>query len=237
MPWCPKCKLEYVEGIKTCPDCNVDLVDVLKEEQEEVLPGVSEEYAEEVGVALEEEMPEDITNISPEEMEAIMLRAEQLKNFEENPTYKSKKEKLQNHQSAYGVLIISGILGLVVILLDIFKVITLPLSGSSRTLTFIVLGVLFCVFLVTGFLSLFSVKKLKPEVEKEEKLIEEIVDFIKANKLGGSYKKPSPDNYEADYLELNNKVVSDVKETFPDLEPGFAYYVVDRFAGDILDED
>ncbi|MBP3542931.1 MAG: hypothetical protein J6J86_01755, partial [Lachnospiraceae bacterium] len=30
MPWCPKCKLEYVEGIKVCPDCGSALVDSLE---------------------------------------------------------------------------------------------------------------------------------------------------------------------------------------------------------------
>jgi len=31
MPWCPVCKNEYVEGIKVCADCNVELVDTLEE--------------------------------------------------------------------------------------------------------------------------------------------------------------------------------------------------------------
>ncbi len=26
MPFCPKCKAEYVEGVETCPDCQVSLV-------------------------------------------------------------------------------------------------------------------------------------------------------------------------------------------------------------------
>lgn len=30
MPWCPKCKNEYVEGIKICADCKVELTDSLK---------------------------------------------------------------------------------------------------------------------------------------------------------------------------------------------------------------
>lgn len=30
MPWCPKCKNEYVEGIKVCADCGVALVDSLE---------------------------------------------------------------------------------------------------------------------------------------------------------------------------------------------------------------
>lgn len=29
MPFCPKCRAEYVEGVKSCPDCNVMLVDEL----------------------------------------------------------------------------------------------------------------------------------------------------------------------------------------------------------------
>lgn len=33
MPFCPKCKYEYMPGIKECPDCSVRLVDSLAEEQ------------------------------------------------------------------------------------------------------------------------------------------------------------------------------------------------------------
>ena len=31
MPWCPKCKNEYREGITTCVDCNEALVEDLSE--------------------------------------------------------------------------------------------------------------------------------------------------------------------------------------------------------------
>ena len=34
MPWCPNCRLEYVEGIKICPDCKTALVDSLKDAEE-----------------------------------------------------------------------------------------------------------------------------------------------------------------------------------------------------------
>lgn len=32
MPWCPKCKMEYVSGITTCSDCNVLLEEEMNEE-------------------------------------------------------------------------------------------------------------------------------------------------------------------------------------------------------------
>jgi len=32
---CPKCKSEYVEGFKTCPDCQVELVAEIEEDSEE----------------------------------------------------------------------------------------------------------------------------------------------------------------------------------------------------------
>lgn len=38
MPWCPKCRNEYVEGMTTCVDCGVDLLDELPEEIEENMP-------------------------------------------------------------------------------------------------------------------------------------------------------------------------------------------------------
>jgi len=34
MPICPNCEYEYIEGILICPDCNVALVDELKNFQE-----------------------------------------------------------------------------------------------------------------------------------------------------------------------------------------------------------
>ena len=34
MPWCPKCKSEYREGIKECADCKIPLMDELPPDSE-----------------------------------------------------------------------------------------------------------------------------------------------------------------------------------------------------------
>ncbi len=35
MPYCPKCRCEFIEGIKTCNDCGVELVDELPPDEQE----------------------------------------------------------------------------------------------------------------------------------------------------------------------------------------------------------
>lgn len=43
MPWCPKCKNEYVEGITKCADCGCELVETLEEAKEPLLFGEQEQ--------------------------------------------------------------------------------------------------------------------------------------------------------------------------------------------------
>lgn len=44
MPVCPNCRYEYVEGIKVCPDCGVDLVDELSDSEWIVVYTSDKEY-------------------------------------------------------------------------------------------------------------------------------------------------------------------------------------------------
>ncbi|MDO8684049.1 MAG: DUF2007 domain-containing protein [Armatimonadota bacterium] len=36
MPFCPKCKYEYIEGVEVCPDCDLKLVKKLHEQKESI---------------------------------------------------------------------------------------------------------------------------------------------------------------------------------------------------------
>ena len=55
MPWCPKCKNEYREGITVCADCGTPLVDDIVEEivKKEVFSTPVEELAERFKAFLE----------------------------------------------------------------------------------------------------------------------------------------------------------------------------------------
>jgi len=51
MPFCPKCRYEYKEGIATCPDCDETLVASLPEETNTDTPNIMEAYDDWVPLA------------------------------------------------------------------------------------------------------------------------------------------------------------------------------------------
>lgn len=229
MPWCPSCKLEYVEGIKICPDCKSVLVDSL-DDSEDIFSELDETaIMEEIVAPYIDELPDEETRI---EMMERIKRAASI------PKYSSLADSYDENKSGAYVLFVCGALGIILVVMFICNIIHLPLNGFSATLTKIVMGLLFLVFLISGIRSLIKMKDLKPQVVKEKEKIDEIVEFIKAKKASGEYSlDPESEDYEEKYLLLCEKAVSDIDASFEDLEPGFSFFVVDRFAGDILDEN
>ncbi|HGE71977.1 TPA: hypothetical protein ENX78_14155 [Candidatus Poribacteria bacterium] len=53
MPFCPKCRAEYIEGVEECPDCQVLLVDELPPKEET-------EYVEMVEL---EKVPDEVSGV------------------------------------------------------------------------------------------------------------------------------------------------------------------------------
>ena len=49
MPWCPKCKNEYREGIKVCADCGIELVESLERTEGSPLIFGDQSQMEELG--------------------------------------------------------------------------------------------------------------------------------------------------------------------------------------------
>ena len=57
MPYCPKCRVEYVKGIKECKDCGVPLVEVLPppeihEDREKLVPVYGPDTEVEAGILI-----------------------------------------------------------------------------------------------------------------------------------------------------------------------------------------
>jgi len=231
MAWCPSCKLEYVEGVTVCPDCKSALVASLDETcNQDSSEGFENGYDAENFYSEGEKASEIEAQMAQMEMMARM------KKIVDNPPYKPKDEQLSENKSGATVLIIFGFVGILVLVLNALGIIYLPMTGYSLTLLNIVMGTLFFVFLISGVRAALKVKRLTPEVAKEKEDIEIVTEFIKSKRAEGKYVI-NKDSYEVSYLEVSEKAVKDIEEAYPDLPQGFAFYVVDRFGNEILDED
>lgn len=229
MAWCPNCKLEYVEGIKICPDCKTALVASLEQYEAEELEELENEALEQaIYPGMQMELPDEETRQELYEL---------AKKIKENPPYKSKEEQLNNNKAGAGTLVICGVLGFLVLILNAIGVLHIPFEGFSKILVTAVMGCLFFVFLLSGIRSIIKVKTLTPEVEEEKKLTNQLLEFIKKQKEAGCYTVSENTPFEEAYLQISDKCVEDINENFPDLVPGFAFYVVDRFASDILENE
>ena len=117
MPWCPKCRNEYVAGRTHCPDCDVDLVEELPTEPEESAEPL-ENY----------EFPEDFDP-------GAILEGPREKAAPVKP-YKSPEERFADMRSSAWTFLLVGGLGLDVMLLlfAVFTVVGVSSFQNARKL-------------------------------------------------------------------------------------------------------
>ena len=179
MPWCPKCKTEYRDGIITCADCGSALVDELKisAKKEELIPEPSFLTAEESSLN-EMSKEEAIAFIEESKKEALERR----KRLEEGPgLYIESSKKAQDFKSGGLSLLFVGGLGFICIILMLLGVIPLHMNLFSKYLTIGVMGALFLLFIVMGFLSVKSYKKFEVKASEEDTLTRNLTSWVKEN--------------------------------------------------------
>lgn len=168
MAWCPKCKCEYVEGIKTCADCGSELVDELPDEKQM-------EIAETSFLAYDIDfLSEHLSEGLPEEA----LEEEEEQEKEAAPAYQhfyvNNEEKAEDNKTSAYTLLTIGSLGLLVIILIFFDVIPIYMSVTNKYIVTGVMGVMFLLFIVMGCVSFKNSRILFKKASKENNLTTEI---------------------------------------------------------------
>jgi len=211
MPWCPKCRNEYVAGRTHCPDCDVDLVEELLPEQEETVD-IPEDF----------EFPEDFDP-------GTILEGAKEKPAHVKP-YKSPEERYADMRSSAWTFLLVGGVGFITILLALIGVYTLPFHDFALY----VMLLLFAAFLLLGISSLKNCGKLKALAASENARIEEITAWYHTEGIHteaiASLDSSLPE--EIFYLQKYQAVCEIIKEHFPET----AEDLLNKLASDFCEE-
>ena len=177
MPWCPKCKYEYVEGIKVCADCGCELVDSLNNVKEEEVSGYDDEMSK-YDKYLEEAANEPV---SEEFVNAVRSGMMNVKHSQSQGLYQEASKKAEDFKSGAYTLLIVGFVGIIAMLALMSGKLPIYLNPKSQIIVVLVMGFLFLLFIVMGFHSLKRAKELAKEVAQEDSLKSEMLTFVREN--------------------------------------------------------
>lgn len=166
MPYCPKCDMEFVEGVLVCSDCGGPLY-----ESEAAANEAREAALAANGLSESQENPDLVLDAEPEEKTEKKAPVPVKSYIKKSQKYEDRKS------SASAFFMIGGVLTV----FSIFcwaKIFNMPMEGASKYLiqgTFTVMGI-GC--LVIAFQTLRSAKEMAAGIEAEEKETEALISWF-----------------------------------------------------------
>lgn len=219
MPWCPNCKNEYVEGIKTCADCGAQLVEELEEEKltEEEIPCEGDE-------AFTDIWKEEISDIPEKPARPVLT-----------PVYQSSEKIAQENRSSGIMLLVIGGIGIIAMALLLAGVIPLPMSAGNKYMMCGVMGALFLLFFVMGILSLKSSRKFAGKAKEENNLTIEIRNWCEKNLTAAVIDEglfdadDEPVTEEIKYFKRTERMKEKISYQFIHLDEGFLETFIEEY--------
>ena len=264
MSWCPKCKNEYKDGITICSDCGCELIDSLEEQQKPIYFGEKEEMENIVSFLNAnhicdcvlnyddtQDVYELVVNNKDKEKAKKALRVylkeisckeeEDEENKKEDKSflgvYEDSGKKAEDYKTGAYTLLLVGITGIVVLLFLNLNLIPISLPQFTKILMTGVMGVLFIFFVILGFSSLKTCKKLQSkaidEKGKEEEIKEWFLSHITKDMIDeGMFKMEdsSKEDYSTEelYFKRTDKIKEMIKDYYKELDASFTDYLVEE---------
>ncbi|MCR4990651.1 MAG: hypothetical protein K6A38_07300 [Lachnospiraceae bacterium] len=229
MAWCPKCKYEYREGITVCADCGCELVEDLslildkKEEEPFVYENIDPKYINPDEESFEFEYDEDESEEDNEPAEP----------------YINKEEQAEDNKSSAWTLLIVGFGGLAAVVCFFLKIIPNDMTDSGRYMISGVMGVLFFLFIIMGFVALRNSRLFMKEAYTENNLTETIKKWVIANtdKLSVDEKLGFTDETEElRYFGRIKELKQMVNNQYMNLDSSYVDRVIEEVYPDIFEK-
>ena len=174
MPYCPKCDMEFVDGITTCTDCGSPLL-----ESKEAAMAIKREAEEKARARLQAER-----EAIAAEYQARSADGEECPAPVRTQVYVKKAQQYDDlKSSASAFLLVGG--GLTVFaFLSWVNLIPFPLAGTSGIITKTVLTLMGLLTLYIAYTSNKSAREVKEQVGAEEQVTGELIDWFTAAYTG-----------------------------------------------------
>lgn len=171
--YCPKCDMEFVDGITVCTDCGGPLV-----ESEEAAMAMKKKEQEEKLLKQQEYLTHLTQQLEAQEQESAGGSPSAPSIPEPVGVYETKSQKYEDlKSSASAFLIVGGIL-LAASIICWSGVIRLPMAGTSKLIFQGALTAMAVFSLAVFFKTSAQAKSLLPEINKEKEQTQEIIGWF-----------------------------------------------------------
>lgn len=182
MPYCPKCDMEFVEGVTVCTDCGGPLYEseeaamaARKEAEEKALEKARQDLMEALILEGEDlDGPEGGTEGEEDPLKALARRTR--KEIPQTGVYVKKSARFQDMKSSAQAFFLLGGAALAAALLCFLKII--PLAGSAWPIITAAAALFGAACLAVGVKTLKEAASLKTEAARENKETDALVSWF-----------------------------------------------------------
>lgn len=230
MAWCPKCKAEYVDGIKVCADCGCEL----SNEPEDI---------KDDGDIVKENLVAEPESEKPEFEESGFAELEFEEPEEPKPyrgRYMNNEEKAEENRTSALTLLIVGGLGLLLVILFFFDLLPLHRIMSNKYMISGVMGTLFILFIIMGCVSLRNAKIFAKKAGKENSLTCEIkkwcMDNLSKENVDEALSLAEETAEELKYFARFERIKEMIQTQFMNLDESYLDRLIDEIYPEIFEE-
>lgn len=257
MPWCPKCKNEYREGIAVCSDCGCELVDeepltsyipvIFGDKEQMAALKQFLEYNKLENVVIKYDEVEEVYEVLVQKEDAkkaaaatkVFLQQVAERQKENRATYQNSSERAEENRSSAWILLIVGVLGIVAVVLGIAGI--LPWRFGNPYMLYGVMSAVSLLFLIMGIVSMKNAKLFAQKAESEHSLEDTLTKWCRENlnaeAIDKEIQKSEEDTEETLYFRRYEKIKDKLNHQFMNLDQAFLEYFIDNKVYDMVFSD